>query len=130
MRIGKLSKNTGLSVDAIRFYEKSELIKAPTRSEYGYREFGPEAGEALEFISHCRSLDIPIPEIKKLLNVRSGTTKSCRVANEVIDQQLSNLRVRMSALRRLEKSLTELQSVCNEELDPKNCRIIQSLQNS
>ncbi len=130
MRIGKLSKKTGLSVDAIRFYEKSELIKAPTRSEYGYREFGPDAGAALEFISHCRSLDIPIPEIKKLLNVRSGTTKSCRVANEVIDQQLSNLRVRMSALRRLEKSLTELQSVCNEELDPKNCRIIQSLQNS
>lgn len=128
MRIGELSKKTGLTIDAIRFYERSGLIRGAARTEGGYREFSPEAGAALEFISHCRSLDIPIPEIKKLLKVRSGTSKSCREANEVIDEQLSNLRSRIRELKKLEKSLSELQSVCNEELDPKDCRIIQSLE--
>lgn len=128
MRIGELSKKTGLSVDALRFYEKSGLIKGPSRTEAGYREYSVEAVAALEFISHCRSLDIPIPEIKKLLRVRSGSAKSCREANQVIDEQLDNLRSRIKELKKLEKNLAQLRSVCNQELDPKDCAIIQSLQ--
>lgn len=128
MKIGEISKKTGLTIDAIRFYEKSGLIKRPLRSEAGYRDFSSDAVAAIEFIAHCRSLDIPIIEIKKLLNVRSGTAKSCRQANEVIDEQLTKLRTRIKELKKLERSLAQLQSVCNEELDPKECRIIQSLQ--
>lgn len=127
MKIGELSKKIGLSVDAIRFYEKSGLIIGPRRTEGGYREFSKNAVAVVEFISHCRALDIPIPEIKKLLKVRSGTSKSCREANEVIDLQLSNLRARIRELKALEKNLAQLRSVCNQELDPKDCQIIRSL---
>ena len=128
MKIGELSKITGLSVDAIRFYEKSALIKGPSRSSSGYREFTAETVAVLEFISHCRSLDIPIPEIKKLLRVRSGSGKSCREANEVIDEQLRKLRERIRELKVLEKHLAQLRSVCSQELDPRDCLIIKSLQ--
>jgi DNA-binding transcriptional MerR regulator len=128
MKIGELAKKTGLTIDAIRFYEKSGLIKSPQRSTSGYREFNPDSIAAVEFILHCRSLDIPIAEIKKLLNVRSGTAKSCREANQVIDEQLTRLRVRIKELKVLEKNLAQLRSVCHEELAPEKCRIIQSLE--
>lgn len=128
MKIGELSKKTGLTIDAIRFYEKSGLISQTSRTESGYREFDSEIIAVIEFVSHCRSLDIPIPDIKKLLKVRSGTTKSCRDANEVIDEQLLKLRGRIKELKTLEKNLSELRSVCNQELNPKDCRIIQVLQ--
>lgn len=128
MKIGELSKKTGLSIDAIRFYEKSGLIRTPSRTEGGYREYDGEAVAAVEFISHCRSLDIPIAEIKKLLRVRSGSSKSCREANEVIEEQLLKLRLRLKDLKRLEKNLSDLRSVCNQELDPKACKIIQSIE--
>lgn len=129
MKIGELSKKTGLSVDAIRFYEKSGLIKGPMRSEGGYREFNSDTVATVEFISRCRALDIPIVEIKKLLFVRAGSSKSCRQANEVIDEQLKNLRDRIKEFKRLERSLSELRSVCSSELDPKDCAIIRSLNN-
>ncbi len=128
MRIGELAKLTGLTVDAIRFYEKAGLIKRPDRTGAGYREFSKDAVSTVEFISHCRSLDIPIQDIKKILNVRAGSAKSCREVNLVIDHQLAQLRERIKELRRLEKSLAELRSVCNEEIDPKDCKIIKSLQ--
>lgn len=128
MKIGELAKKTNLSVDAIRFYEKSGLIKGPSRTEGGYREFNGDAVAVIEFVSHCRSLDIPILEIKKLLNVRSGSAKSCREANEVIDEQLKNLRERISEMKSLEKALSQLRSVCNQELEPGKCQIIKSLQ--
>lgn len=127
MRIGELSKRTGLSNDALRFYEKSGLIKKPERTQGGYREYDTSAIAAIQFISHCRSLDIPIAEIKKLLRVRSGSAKSCREANEVIDDQLDKLRTRIKELKLLEKNLSELRSVCNAEMDAKDCKIIQSL---
>lgn len=130
MKIGELAKKTGLTADAIRFYEKSGLIKGPIRTDGGYREFNPDAIAAIEFISHCRSLDIPIAEIKKLLNVRSNSAKSCREANQVIEEQLTKLRERIKELKRLEKNLADLRSVCNSETDPKDCAIIQSLQSA
>lgn len=130
MKIGELSKQTGLTIDAIRFYEKSGLIKGPGRTDGGYREFAVEVVATLEFISHCRALDIPLAEIKKLMKVRAGSAKSCREANEVIDEQLSKLRTRIIELKRLEKNLSQLRSVCKQELDPKDCKIIQSLQSS
>ena len=128
MKIGELSKRTGLSIDAIRYYEKAGLIKGPARNESGYREFNSAAAAAIEFISHCRALDIPIAEIKKLLNVRSGSARSCREANEVVDKHLEVLRNRIRELKALEKALSEIRSVCSSELAPEKCEIIRSIQ--
>lgn len=128
MKIGELSKKSGLSADTIRFYEKSGVIQRASRTPGGYREYSAENVATIEFIVHCRALDIPLSEIRKLLHVRSGSSKSCREVNSVIDEQIRNLRERLRELKSLEKNLTELRSVCNQELDPKDCRILQSLQ--
>lgn len=127
MKIGELARKTGLSVDAIRFYEKQGLIKSRGRTEGGYREFSLDTAELLHFVSKCRALDISIPEIKKLLQVRSRSAKSCREANIVIDDQLTKLRKRIQELKKLESQLSELRSVCNQELDPGKCAIIKAL---
>lgn len=127
MKIGELAKKTGLTVDAIRFYEKKNLIKSQGRTKGGYREFSLGTEELIHFISKCRSLDISIPDIKKLLQVRSQTTKSCLEANMVIDSQLLKLRTRLRELKNLEKQLDQLKSVCNRELAPADCAIIKAL---
>ena len=36
MRIGELSKATGVDVETIRYYEKAQLLSAPTRSDNVY----------------------------------------------------------------------------------------------
>lgn len=128
MKIGELSKKTGVSVDAIRFYEKQSLIKSQGRTDGGYREFSLETVELLRFISKCRGLDISLPEIKKLLQVRSQSAKSCREANIVIDDQLAKLRLRIKELKKLESQLAQLRSVCNQELAPGECEIIKALE--
>lgn len=127
MKIGELARKTSLSVDAIRFYEKQGLIKSQGRTESGYREFSLETADLLHFIAKCRALDISLPEIKKLLQVRSGSSKSCLEANLVIDDQILKLRSRIKELRKLESQLSELRAVCNQELAPSDCKIIKVL---
>ncbi|NOR40841.1 MAG: MerR family DNA-binding transcriptional regulator [Gammaproteobacteria bacterium] len=37
LNIGQVAKQTGVTVEAVRFYEKKNLIAAPQRSNAGYR---------------------------------------------------------------------------------------------
>jgi len=37
MQIGQIAAQTGMGIDAIRFYERNGLLAAPTRSEGGLR---------------------------------------------------------------------------------------------
>ncbi len=39
MRIGELSRRTGISTSRIRFYEKHDVLPKPIRDENGYRTY-------------------------------------------------------------------------------------------
>ena len=67
MRIGELAKATGVDVETIRYYEKSQLLSAPTRSDNGYRAYTQVHLERLAFIRHCRALDMPLADVQRLL---------------------------------------------------------------
>lgn len=42
MRIGELARQSGLSIDTLRFYEKIGLIRPPARDAGGRRDYDPE----------------------------------------------------------------------------------------
>jgi len=56
LQIGKVSEQTGLSVDAIRFYEKQCLLERPPRTEGGFRLFGRADIERIRFIRSVQQL--------------------------------------------------------------------------
>lgn len=63
MKIGQLSKVSGCSIQTIRYYEKEGLLNLPSRSEGNFRLYDDRALKELEFVKHCRSLDIPLADI-------------------------------------------------------------------
>ena len=73
MKIGKLAKAVGCSVDAIRFYEQKGIMPRPLRSEGGFRLYTDEHVQRLSFICYCRSLDISLEEIKLLLSLDAAS---------------------------------------------------------
>lgn len=71
MLIGELSKQTGLSKDTIRFYEKLGLIVA-TEREAGsrlYKEFDEDTIQRLFIIKQGQSLGFTLGEMKELADV-------------------------------------------------------------
>ena len=89
MRIGELSKSTGVDIETIRFYEKSGLLPPPARSENGYRDYAHAHLERLAFIRHCRALDMSLAAASKhiqmleraglLRRTKRGRTHYCRL---------------------------------------------------
>src|SRR5260221_14449850 len=71
MKIGELSHATGVDTDTIRFYERTGVLPPPARQTNGYRVYGTEHIDGLSFVRHCRALDIPLADVRRLLNFTS-----------------------------------------------------------
>jgi Cd(II)/Pb(II)-responsive transcriptional regulator len=127
MRIGALGKATGVDVETIRYYEKTGLLPAPARHENGYRSYNEIHLERLAFVRHCRALDMPLAEIKRLLDFLGQPMAECTDVDRLIDQQLSRVRTRIKSLRALERQLSALRGCCANPQIAADCGILQEL---
>jgi Cd(II)/Pb(II)-responsive transcriptional regulator len=127
MRIGELAKQTGCDIETIRYYEKAGLLPEPQRNEAGYRMYQPEHLERLQFIRHCRSLQMGLADIRVLLHFRSQPSAECQGVNDLLDHHIGLIRVRMEALQSLEQQLLRLRLQCEEPHSVGECGILQNL---
>ena len=77
MKIGELAASAGYDVQTVRFYEREGMLEEPQREASGYRRYDERHRTRLNFIRHCRSLDIPLPEVRQLLEFAANPTRSC-----------------------------------------------------
>lgn len=104
MRIGEVAARTGVSVDALRFYEKKQLIKTQ-RTANGYRSYPEETLQLVGYIKLAQQLGFSLAEIGEnvplLWNSESVSTDLlARLFAEkiaLLDQRI----VQMNALRSL-----------------------------
>jgi Cd(II)/Pb(II)-responsive transcriptional regulator len=127
MRIKALSEATGVEIETIRFYEKQGLLPAPAREANGYREYANAHLERLAFVRHCRALDIPLADIKRLLALVDAPQADCSDVDELIDAQLARVRVRLKSMRALEKQLVQLRAQCVGQHEGAECGILHEL---
>ncbi|GAC19498.1 Cd(II)/Pb(II)-responsive transcriptional regulator [Paraglaciecola arctica] len=128
MKIGKLSTMTGFSVQAIRYYEKEGLIARPSRTEGNFRLYHPDDVKRLEFVKHCRNLDMTLKEIKQMLEIRQFPERSCESINLMIDAHLIAVVKRIDELCTLKEMLSEMQQSCHSGSAVASCGILKNLE--
>src|SRR5262245_29078573 len=127
MRIGELAAATGVDVETIRYYEKAGLLQPPTRRDNGYRAYGKGHLERLAFVRHCRALDIPLAEVRRLLQFVAQPARDCGDIDHLIDEQLTRVRARLKSMRALERQLTQLRKRCDAGHATGECGILHEL---
>jgi DNA-binding transcriptional MerR regulator len=81
MRIGEAAKASGLSVDAIRFYERSGVLPPPPRQANRYRRYTSEHLETLRLAAGLRALGVPLDAVRAIVRVvHDGTCSDVRDA--------------------------------------------------
>lgn len=70
MRIGELAEQTGMTRDAIRFYERIGLIRSERGPEgrHGYRRYDASTVRRLGLIKQAKALGFSLGEIQELLD--------------------------------------------------------------
>ena len=127
LKIGELAKRTGSLVETIRYYEREGLLPEPARSEGNYRVYADTDLERLQFIRHCRSLDMTLEEIRNLLRFRDAPDRNCGEVNALLDEHIQHVGRRIKELKVLQQNLRALRKLCRQEQATKDCGILQSL---
>ncbi len=78
MQIGEVAGRTALTVDAIRFYEKRNLLPKAGRSASRFRLYTEDAIERIRFIRQMQGLGFSLREIGELIELRARKVESCK----------------------------------------------------
>jgi Cd(II)/Pb(II)-responsive transcriptional regulator len=126
MKIGELATMAGCDVQTIRYYEREGLLEAPEREASGYRRYADRHLTRLQFIRHCRTLDIPLAEVRQLLEYAQAPRQSCHAVDALLDDHIERVRRQLAALTALERELVALRRQCKGANSKRSCPIIDS----
>ena len=108
LRIGEVARRTGLPVKTIRYYCDEGLLQPRARSESGYRLFDEENLAELTIIRSLRAMDVSIPELARILEVRRSGVCNCSLLKGSIADKMSSIDQRISELRTMKDELARL----------------------
>lgn len=127
MKIGELAGRSGCPVETIRYYERIGLLAPPQRTANNYRSYGDGHAERLQFIRHCRTLDMGLDEIRMLLDARDQPEGDCADVNGLLDRHIARVAGRIAELAALERQLKQLRGCCVATRAPHACGILHAL---
>ena len=114
LKIGEVAARAGVSVDALRYYERLKLLPRTQRSSGGFRLFTREHIERVQFIKQAQELGFSLEEIKGLL--ATGGADECRKVRDLLRLKLSELDDRLKAMKGFRGVLAKHLSACEREL--------------
>jgi DNA-binding transcriptional MerR regulator len=132
MQIGIVAKKVGLSVDAIRFYERNALLRRAPRTEGGFRQYGEDDLETLGFIRRVQGLGFKLDEIRGLLSLRGSRLQPCAPVRRRLQEKLADVQRKLAGLQRLEGELRLALRSCDKELGKRSahCPILRETNKS
>jgi len=129
MKIGELSKMTGVPIDTVRYYEKRGLIPKSVRSASGYRQYNKHDATRLKFIVQAKELGFTLDEIGQLLALRRDG-RACIEVRSVAESKAQEIDIKIQKLSRMRQTLLELAEQCEKSSDNDPCPILNSLEES
>lgn len=108
LRIGEVARRTGLPVKTIRYYCDEGLLQPKARSAGGYRLFDDENLADLALIRALRAMDVSIPELTRILEVRREGVCNCAVLKDSIAAKVVSIDERIHELAAMKHELARL----------------------
>lgn len=102
MTVKEISDITGISVRALHYYDEIGLFKPTDKSEAGYRLYDDKALEVLQQILFFREFDIPLKEIKDIMESPVLDRK------QILKMQRKMLTAKKERLERLISSIDDI----------------------
>lgn len=115
--IGELAARTGMTPDALRYYERLRVIAPVRRTAAGYRVYTGDTIERLRFIKQAQLHGLTLAEIRELLQVDTrGGVGRCRRVQKLLQRKLVELDTRLTQLQEFRRSLEGYLAQCNRTL--------------
>lgn len=123
--IRKLADAAGVSVEAVRYYQRGGLLAAPNRVDRGFRQYSDNDVRRLRFIKRAQALGYSLEDVAELMSL-SATCDRLRV-REITRERVAEIRERMADLQSMASALENLADCCAQAPEGSACSIIAAL---
>jgi DNA-binding transcriptional MerR regulator len=121
MLIGEVASATGTTTKTLRFYERAGLLPDAARTANGYRDYGPETRERVDFIHRGQAAGLTLAQIREILTIRDGGRPPCAHVCDLLTAQLGQIDHQIARLRDLKATVTALRDNA-AHADPGSCQ--------
>ena len=130
MKIGELAKQTGLSIHALRYYEKRGLLVPQARSDANYRVYATTDIALVQFIQRCKVCGFSLDEIEALVAIQQRKSDFvCEDAKQLAREKVTAIQAQIAHLTETLAELQKLEAECAGGKDSaEHCPIIKSLE--
>ena len=110
MKIGQLSKVTGVSRDAIRFYERRGMLTNITRPyEWNnYKDYGENNVKRIQLVKYLQRFSFTLKEIKELLDIKDANPNECIDRTKVLKEKLAVIEQEIDELKKTKAHILKI----------------------
>ncbi|HEX9648762.1 MAG TPA: MerR family transcriptional regulator [Alphaproteobacteria bacterium] len=128
MRIAEVSRQAGVGVETVRFYESRGLIRRPPRpATGGYREYSEDTVRRIRFVRRAQRLGFSLSGIIELLELETVPGARCIDVRERAIAKLADVETKLERLGRIKGALEELVRACPGQGPAKRCSILAAI---
>jgi DNA-binding transcriptional MerR regulator len=131
LRIGELAAASGVTRDALRYYERQGLLPRSHRTAGGFREYDGAAVDRIRFIKQAQSHGLTLREIRDLVSHPSDAGRTrCRHVRDLLARKVALLETRRRELDAFCLTLREYLQMCDHALEgraPVECPVVENL---
>jgi Hg(II)-responsive transcriptional regulator len=127
LSVGELARESGVHLETVRYYEREGLLPRPARKKSGQRVYAADTVSRLQFIKRAQALGFTLAEIKDFFAIATDPNQTCNEVLRKVEEKLAEVRAKIVALKRIERTLNRMRNSCTGELPVSACPIIGSL---
>jgi DNA-binding transcriptional MerR regulator len=124
MHSSQVASEAGVNVQTLRYYERVGLLPQPDRLDSGYREWGPETVQIVQFVKRAQRLGFTLKEIDALLALAAGGPESCDAARQLAIEKIEELDAKVAGLSAMRESLERLADSCARPRAQRDCPLL------
>jgi len=113
LNIGEAAKASGVSAKMIRHYESIGLVKAPRRTDAGYRLYGEPDVRVLQFIHRGRALGFSLEQIRALLALWEDRGRASADVRALALAHIDELNRKIAEMEAMRRTLEGLAASCH-----------------
>ncbi len=112
MKIGEIAKQSGVTVDTVRFYERVGVLPAAERTLSGYRDYAPATVARIQLTREFQAIGLSLNEIVDALAAHDAGGATCESERWRLDAVLERVDAKLAELAALRGRIVEAQDAC------------------
>lgn len=117
LKIGQLSRQTGVAAGALRYYEERGLLQSQ-RGANRYRYYPPSAVHQVQFIKKAQALGFSLEDISEILHLHQQGDRPCGRVQDLLQTKITQLNAQIQQMTAFKTELEQYRDRWATETPP------------